>query len=90
MANYSYVGSRSNFSLISNFLILLLVQAPDYPKACIAKQIVKRWREILDSHRSSFPISSLAQVRLASYYSIGLEETFHLPPHVQQAIQESP
>lgn len=75
---------------MSNFLILLLVQAPDFSKACIAKQLLQRWRETLDSQCIAFPISSLAKVRLSSYFTAGLGETFHLPPHVEQALQATP
>lgn len=83
------IGSRKSFALVSNFLVLLLIQAPDFNKASMAKQLLHRWRETLDSQCTVFPITSLAKVRLSSYYSVGLGETFQLPPHVEDALRSA-
>lgn len=69
--------------------MLLLVQAPDFSKAVKAKQLLARWRQTLEHQSRVFPMSSLARVRLVAYYAVGLDETFHLPPHVQQALKET-
>ena len=71
--------------------MLLLVQAPDFAKAVRAKRLLSEWRQVLDFQNQAFPNLLLAKVRLGSYYYVGLGETFYLPPHVQQALQdESP
>lgn len=37
-------GLRTSFTLVSNFLMLLLVQAPDFGKAVRAKHLLAKWR----------------------------------------------
>lgn len=88
-SHYTIIGSRKSFALVSNFLVLLLIQAPDFNKASMAKLLLHRWRETLDSQCTVFPITSLAKVRLSSYYSVGLGETFQLPPHVEDALRSA-
>ena len=70
--------------------MLLLVQAPDFDKALRARRLLSKWRQILDFQNHAFPSLLLAKVRLSSYYYVGLGETFYLPPHVQQALQDEP
>ncbi|CAI6061482.1 unnamed protein product [Clonostachys chloroleuca] len=80
--------SRIGFALMSNFLMLLLVQAPDFGKAVEANRLLMKWKQVLDHHHRAFPPFLLAKARLGSYYYVGLDEAFYLPPHVHQALQQ--
>lgn len=73
---------------MSNFLMLLLVQAPDFGKAVEANRLLMKWKQVLDHHHRAFPPFLLAKARLGSYYYVGLDEAFYLPPHVHQALQQ--
>ncbi|CAH0056140.1 unnamed protein product [Clonostachys solani] len=80
--------SRIGFALMSNFLMLLLVQAPDFGKAVEANRLLMKLKQVLDHQHRAFPLFLLAKARLGSYFYVGLDETFYLPPHVQQALQQ--
>lgn len=80
------LGSRIGFAALSNFLMVLLVQAPSTENAVRAKQTLDRWRRNIRTKSQAFPVLSLARVRLDSYYWAGLSETFYLPSHVQEVI----
>lgn len=83
-------GSRQSFASISNFFTLLLVQAPDLPRAVKAKALLEKWRQLLRYQHRAFPLFLLAKLQLDCYYWNGLGETFHLSAHVQQALQQDP
>ncbi|KAF4993339.1 hypothetical protein FDECE_13454 [Fusarium decemcellulare] len=80
-------GSRTSFVLVSNFMMLLLIQAPNLTKAIKAKELLLTWRRILDYRYKAFRPFAPAKFRLGAYYQKGLENTFILPPHVDQALQ---
>lgn len=73
---------------MSNFLTLLLVQAPTAENVPRAKFMLESWRQTLRHQSKAFPILRLAMARLNSFYWGGLAETFCLPPHVQDAVQQ--
>ncbi|KAJ3539112.1 hypothetical protein NM208_g5620 [Fusarium decemcellulare] len=84
-----YSWSRKSFASISNFLTLLLVQAPDFPRAAKAKALLEKWRQLLRYQHKTFPPFLLAKLQLDCYYWNGLGETFHLSAHVHQALQQN-
>lgn len=82
-AHYS-LGSRIGFAIVSNFLMLLLVQAPNATHAIRGKQLVESWLQVLRCQSQSFPLVKLGLARLDALQWAGLAETFVLPPHVQE------
>ncbi|KAJ4144221.1 hypothetical protein LMH87_003111 [Akanthomyces muscarius] len=81
-----YSWSRIGFAVISNFLTVLLVQAPTAENAPRAKWMLESWRQTLRYQSKAFPILRLAMARLNAFYWGGLAETFCLPPHVQEVV----
>ena len=87
LANASqFVGSRIGFAVTSNFLVLLIVQAPNAHCAMRAKQLLEIWNQTLTARCTLCPMVRLGMLRLNSLNSAGLSETFHLPLHVEQAL----
>ena len=80
-------GSRISFAVVSNFLMVLLVQAPSSENALKAKQMLENWRCVLRDQSKAFPLLLLAMTRLNGFYWAGLSETFCLPQHVQEVLQ---
>lgn len=81
------IGSRISFAVVSNFLMVLLVQAPSSENALKAKQMLENWRRVLRDQSKAFPLLLLAMTRLNGFYWAGLSETFCLPLHVQEVLQ---
>lgn len=81
------VGSRISFATVSNFLLLLLIQAPNADRALKGKQLVESWLRVLRCQSQSFPMMKLGLTRLDAVHWVGLEQTFVLPGHVAEVIQ---
>ncbi|UNI15519.1 hypothetical protein JDV02_002046 [Purpureocillium takamizusanense] len=81
--------SRKGFASISSFLLSLLIQAPDFPKAIKAKALLDKWQQLLRQRHKSFPFFSQGKVRLDSLSWSGLGGAFNLATHVQQALQHT-
>ncbi|KAJ5989743.1 hypothetical protein N7522_009950 [Penicillium canescens] len=81
-----YSWSRIGFATISNYLMLLLVQAPNGAHATRAKHLVDSWLHVLRCQSQSFPLIKLGLARLDALHWAGLSNTFVLPLHVQEAI----
>ncbi|KAJ5571505.1 hypothetical protein N7535_005165 [Penicillium sp. DV-2018c] len=81
-----YSWSRIGFATISNYLMLLLVQAPNVAHAARGKHLVDSWLQVLRCQSQSFPLVKLGLARLDALHWAGLGNTFVLPPHVQEAI----
>ncbi|KAJ5296198.1 hypothetical protein PENANT_c021G03926 [Penicillium antarcticum] len=81
-----YSWSRIGFATISNYLMLLLVQAPNGAHAIRAKHLVDSWLHVLRCQSQSFPLVKLGLARLDALHWAGLSNTFVLPLHVQEAI----
>lgn len=79
-------GSRIGFATVSNFLMLLLVQAPNSAHASRAKHLVESWLQVLRCQSQCFPLVKLGLARLDALQWAGLDATFVLPPHVQEVI----
>jgi hypothetical protein len=80
------IGSRIGFATISNYLMLLLVQAPNVAHAIRGKHLVDSWLQVLRCQSQSFPLVKLGLARLDALHWAGLGNTFVLPVHVQAAI----
>ncbi|PGH10712.1 hypothetical protein AJ79_05303 [Helicocarpus griseus UAMH5409] len=94
MTNYNlsefwFYWSRIGFAAISNFMMLLLVQAPTKDHAVRAKRLVYLWRQTLRTQSQGCELMNLALVRLDGLLSTGLGRNFHLPKHVKEALDES-
>ncbi|KAF9888663.1 hypothetical protein FE257_008421 [Aspergillus nanangensis] len=75
--------TRTCFSLISNFIVLLLVQAPTASHAIRSKQLLDTWTHHLRCQLKNHEgVMTLAIVRLSSLQTGGLGRQFHLPSHV--------
>ena len=82
-------GTRTGFATISNFFMLLLVQAPTKDHALRAKQLVEMWRQALRGQRGGCQLTTLALLRLDGFYWAGLERSFTLPRHVKEALHSA-
>lgn len=84
-----YSWSRIGFATVSNFTLLLLVQAPNSERAAKGKQLVDSWLRVLRCQCQSFPMMKLGLTRLDAMHWVGLGQTFVLPQHVQDVIQSA-
>ncbi|KAG2417269.1 hypothetical protein HFD88_008488 [Aspergillus terreus] len=84
-----YSWSRVGFATVSNFTLLLLVQAPNAERAAKGKQLVDSWLRVLRCQSQSFPMMKLGLTRLDAVHWVGLNQTFVLPQHVQDVIQST-
>ncbi|KAH8687035.1 fungal-specific transcription factor domain-containing protein [Ilyonectria robusta] len=78
------------FATISNFILLLLVQAPTSKVAGELLAILARWIMILRDQSVTFTFIRLGLLRLDSVLWVGLENSFRFPAHVKQALQNDP
>ncbi|KAF7169974.1 hypothetical protein CNMCM5623_002498 [Aspergillus felis] len=81
-----YSWSRIGFATVSNFTMLLLVQAPNADRAVKGKHLVDSWLRVLRCQSQSFPMMKLGLTRLDAMHWAGLAQTFVLPQHVQHVI----
>jgi hypothetical protein len=79
-------GSRIGFAVASNFVVLLVVQAPNVQHAAKAKQLLDMWSQTLKERYHVCPMVRLGVLRLNSFNLAGLSETFYLPSHVEQVL----
>lgn len=79
-------GSRIGFAVASNFVVLLVVQAPNVQHAVKAKQLLDMWSQTLKERYHVCPMVRLGVLRLNSFNLAGLSETFYLPSHVEQVL----
>ncbi|KAJ5660874.1 uncharacterized protein N7484_000246 [Penicillium longicatenatum] len=78
--------SRIIFATVTNFMMLLLVQAPTKDHAVRVKRLLDLWRETLRNQSKSFPLMNLGLVRLDGLFWAGLSTNFYLPRHVKEAL----
>lgn len=71
---------------MSNFVVLLVVQAPNVQLAVKAKQLLDMWTQTLKDRYHICPMVRLGMLRLNSFNLTGLSQTFHLPSHVEQVL----
>ncbi|KAJ9252879.1 transcriptional regulator family: Fungal Specific TF [Paecilomyces variotii] len=81
-----YSWSRVGFAVMSNFVVLLLIQAPTEARAAKARRLVDRWRKVLRLQSRYHEQMNLGMLRLDAMHWIGLDETFKLSSRVDNAI----
>ncbi|PYI35442.1 fungal-specific transcription factor domain protein [Aspergillus indologenus CBS 114.80] len=86
-AGFWYSWSRIGFATVSNFLILLLVQAPTQDHALRAKRLVDLWRDALRNQKQSSSMVCLGLVRLEATLWAGLSRNYYLPRHVKEILE---
>ncbi|RAH86870.1 fungal-specific transcription factor domain protein [Aspergillus japonicus CBS 114.51] len=86
-SGFWYSWSRIGFATVSNFLILLLVQAPTQDHALRAKRLVDLWRNELRNQKQSSSMVCLGLVRLEATLWAGLSRNYYLPRHVKEILE---
>ncbi|KAL2706116.1 hypothetical protein AAEP93_001366 [Penicillium crustosum] len=81
--------NRICFAAVSNFITLLLVQAPTRQHALRSKDLLDLWSHTLRyQHRSHESLMKLGLVRLNQMQIEGLENIFNLPAHVSDILRD--
>ncbi|KAL4907087.1 hypothetical protein BDW74DRAFT_190084 [Aspergillus multicolor] len=84
MGSFWYSWCRIGFATVSNFMLLLLVQAPSKEHAIRAKSLVYGWQQALRNQCRGWDMMDLGLVRLNGPLRMGLGNVFYLPSHVQE------
>ncbi|OJJ94882.1 hypothetical protein ASPACDRAFT_127782 [Aspergillus aculeatus ATCC 16872] len=87
MSGFQYSWSRIGFATVSNFLILLLVQAPTKDHALRAKRLIDLWRDALRNQSKSSSVVGLGLVQLEAALWAGLSRNYYLPRHVKEILE---
>ncbi|KGO48660.1 Transcription factor, fungi [Penicillium expansum] len=83
-------GNRTCFAAVSNFVTLLLVQAPTRQHALRSRDLLDLWSHTLRcQHRSHEGLMQLGLVRLNQMQIEGLDNIFNLPAHVSEILQNT-
>lgn len=80
------LGAQDCFSIMSNFVLLLLVQAPTADLAKEVLTLLARWVIVLREQCILFDQMQPALVRLDIIFDKGMENVFHFSPHVKEAV----
>ncbi|GAA92695.1 fungal specific transcription factor domain protein [Aspergillus luchuensis IFO 4308] len=88
LSSFWYRWSRVGFATVSNFLLLLLVQAPTKDHALRAKSLVDLWRQTLRNQSTGCPAMNLGLVRLDGSLWPGLARNYYLPKQVKEVLEE--
>ncbi|KAK9422899.1 putative Zn(2)-C6 fungal-type domain-containing protein [Seiridium unicorne] len=82
-----YSWTQNCFAAISNFIIILLIQAPtvDMSKEMLA--LLARWVVVLREQCILFGQMQLGLIHLDSIFRLGMEKALRLPPHVKAAVE---
>ncbi|KAL4912692.1 hypothetical protein BDW62DRAFT_216120 [Aspergillus aurantiobrunneus] len=86
MGTFWYSWTRIGFATVSNFMLLLLVQAPTKEHALRAKRLVYMWQQALRSQGRGWDVMDLGLIRLNGPLGMGLANTYYLPLHVREAL----
>ncbi|KAI0150166.1 hypothetical protein GGR57DRAFT_199235 [Xylariaceae sp. FL1272] len=79
--------SRNCFATISNFVLLLLVQAPTAEMAKVTLAALLRWVIVLREQCILFEQMQLGLLRLDAVFQVGMEKALRFPAHVKSAFQ---
>jgi len=85
-SGFWYSWSRIGFAVISNFVILLLVQAPTEEHVKTSKAIADNWRQTLRFQSRSSDLVNLGMLRLDAIYLSGMDKLFICEPHVHKVL----
>lgn len=83
----TFVGCRIGFATVSNFMLLLLVQAPTKEHALRAKRLVYTWQQALRSQGRGWDMMDLGLIRLNGALGLGLANTYYLPLHIREVLE---
>ncbi|KAL3433271.1 hypothetical protein BDV09DRAFT_197000 [Aspergillus tetrazonus] len=87
MGSFWYSWCRIGFATVSNFMLLLLIQAPSKEHAIRSKRLVYGWQQALRSQSRNWNMMDLGLVRLHGPLGLGLGNAFWLPDHVREVIE---
>ncbi|KAL4992187.1 hypothetical protein BDW68DRAFT_197392 [Aspergillus falconensis] len=87
LGSFWYSWCRIGFATVSNFMLLLLVQAPGKEHAIRAKRLVYGWQQALRSQSRGWNMMDLGLVRLHGPLGLGLGNAFWLPDHVREVVE---
>ncbi|KAL4784146.1 fungal-specific transcription factor domain-containing protein [Aspergillus varians] len=85
-----YSWCRIGFATVSNFVLLLLVQAPTKEHAVRAKRLVYMWQQALRSQGRGWDVMDLGLIRLNGPLGLGLTKTYYLPLHIREVLESVP
>ncbi|KAF9887206.1 hypothetical protein FE257_010460 [Aspergillus nanangensis] len=85
-AGFWHSWSRIGFATVSNFILLLLVQAPTRDHALRAKHLLDMWRQCLRTKAQGCEFLRLALIRVDGPHWTGLARNYYLPKHVKEAL----
>ncbi len=71
---------------MSNFVMLLIVQAPTPSHAAKAKQLADTWRQTLRFQSKSFEQMNMGMLRLDAVHYSGMRNLFIVEPHVRRLL----
>ncbi|PYI03562.1 hypothetical protein BO78DRAFT_374862 [Aspergillus sclerotiicarbonarius CBS 121057] len=89
LSGFWYSWSRIGFATLSNFALLLVVQAPTKDHALRAKARLDLWRHTLRNHSTGCRMMDLGLIRLDGPLWAGLASNYYLPRHVKDALDAS-
>ncbi|GAB1737061.1 hypothetical protein NU219Hw_g421t1 [Hortaea werneckii] len=86
MSEFWHSWSRLGYAVVSNFIVLLIVQAPSAHSAQDAKHSLDIWTQTLRAQCRTCSVARLGMLRLNTFDLAGLAQTFYLAPHVKQGL----
>ncbi|EED19110.1 conserved hypothetical protein [Talaromyces stipitatus ATCC 10500] len=82
-----YPWTRISFATVSNFILLLLIQAPTAQHASRTKHLLDIWLQNLScQYKNHENLMSLGLVRLSTLMADGLERNFNISSHVAEIL----
>ncbi|KAF5496809.1 putative transcriptional regulatory protein [Colletotrichum siamense] len=78
-----YSWSRFGLVVASNFLLLLLVQAPNAESSVRVRELLEIWRQLVKDHAKVSPLFLLTAKEMGQVYQTGIADMFCIPSHVQ-------
>ncbi|RFU34824.1 hypothetical protein B7463_g1540, partial [Scytalidium lignicola] len=85
--SFWYSWSRIGFATISNFIILLLIQATSAENAQAIRRMLDLWTKTLREQGATFDQMHLGLLRLDSLFCSGFERVFRFPEFVKEVLQ---
>ncbi|RDW66463.1 hypothetical protein BP6252_10098 [Coleophoma cylindrospora] len=85
-SGFWYSWSRIGFATISNFVLLLLIQAPTAEHAAECKTIADAWRQTLRFQSKSCEQMNMGMLRLDAIYWSKMENVFIAEGHVRKVL----
>ncbi|KAF3009398.1 hypothetical protein E8E14_009356 [Neopestalotiopsis sp. 37M] len=83
-----YAWTEECFSIMSNFILFLLIRSPTAEIAKDVLALLARWVILLREQCILFGQTRLALTRLDTIFHMGMEHVFHFSPHVKKAVED--